>query len=276
LTLQTSVSDGWEVAVEALRVAVAGGELVGSRAGKGEPALMLHGGPGLGDYMGPLAEELTPYFDIVRYQQRGLLPSLETGPHDVETNVADAIAVLDALGIERAWLIGHSWGGHLAMHIAVAAPQRILGLISINARGAVPDGGVSAMVTAIRERYEALYGRVPGVITLKQGWALRFSDPRAAPVFPGVASSGKVLDDLNRSVSEHYGRETLVRGLPQLTAPALFIHGRMDPLAPRVSEETAALVPTAMLHIIENCGHFPWIEYPGVIGDLVASRVLKR
>jgi len=262
--------------VEALRVAVAGGELVGSRAGKGEPALLLHGGPGLADYTGPLAEELAPYFDIARYQQRGLPPSLEAGPYDVETNVTDAIAVLDALDLERVWLVGHSWGGHLAMHVAVAVPERVLGLICINTRGAVPDGGIGAMVAAIRERYGVLYGRPPGVITLEEGWALRFSDPRAAPAFPGILSSRKVLDDVHKSVTEHYERETLVRGLPHLTAPTLFLHGRMDPLPLSASGESAALMPTALLHIIEDCGHFPWIEYPGVIGELVARELLKR
>lgn len=117
---------------------------------------MLHGGPGLADYTGPLAEELAPYFDIVRYQQRGLPPSLEIGPYDVETNVQDAIAILDALALERVWLIGHSWGGHLAMQVAVAAPERVRGLIAINTLGAVADGGLSAMIAALRARYEVL------------------------------------------------------------------------------------------------------------------------
>lgn len=115
---------------------------------------MLHGGPGLSDYTDPLAEELAPYFDIVRYQQRGLPPSLETGPFDVETNVEDAIAVLDALALERVWLIGHSWGGHLAMHVAVAAPHRVRGLVLISPLGAVPDGGLAALSATVQARYE--------------------------------------------------------------------------------------------------------------------------
>ena len=72
--------------------------------GAGEPALLIHGGPGLADYTGPLAEELSPYFDIVRYQQRGIPPSVEVGPYDVGTNVRDSIAVLDALSLDRVWL----------------------------------------------------------------------------------------------------------------------------------------------------------------------------
>jgi len=256
-----------------LRVQVTGGEIVGSRTGTGEPALLLHGGPGLGDYMGPVADELASFFQVVRYQQRGLPPSVETGPHDIETNVADAIAVLDALSFQRAWLIGHSAGGLLAMHIAVAVPERVRGLVCINPRGAVPDGGVAAMIVELRKRYEALYGRPTTGMNLAEGWALRFSDPRHAPAFPGIAQKGEVLTEVHKSVDQHYERQTLVRGLAQLRVPALFIHGRQDPLSPSVSEETAAIIPGAEVQIIEDCGHFPWIEYPGIVGRLVARHM---
>jgi proline iminopeptidase len=260
---------------EEVRVAVAGGSLVGSRAGVGEPALLVHGGPGLADYTGPLADELASYFDIIRYQQRGLSPSLDAGPYDIETNVADAIAVLDALGLERVWLVGHSWGGHLAMHIAVAAPERVRGLISIACRGAIPDGGINANFAALRQRYEALYGRPPTAITLEEGWPLRFSNPREAPAFPGIAVNGAVLREVEKSVKEHYERRTLVLGLPQLNVPALFIHGRLDPLPLSASEDTARLIPGATVEVIENCGHFPWVEYPSVIGRLVSRYLAK-
>jgi pimeloyl-ACP methyl ester carboxylesterase len=46
-------------------------------------------------------------------------------------------------------------------------------------------------------------------------------------------------------------------------------HGRADPLPVSASEETAALMSTARLHVIEDCGHFPWIEYPGALGELI-------
>jgi pimeloyl-ACP methyl ester carboxylesterase len=236
--------------VSNVRVQVAGGSLVGSRAGEGETALLLHGGPGLADYTGPLADELASHFEVIRYQQRGLPPSLEIGPHDIETNVQDAIAVLDALSLERMWLVGHSWGGHLAMHVAVAAPQRVRGLIAISPRGAVPDGGVQAMITVLRVRYELLYGRQPDAISLEEGWTLRFSDPRTAPAWPGISYSQAVLAEMDKSVTEHYERETFVRGLPTLEVPALFVHGRADPLPVSASEETAALMSTARLHVI--------------------------
>src|SRR6476469_1555184 len=122
---------------EHLTVDVPGGRIFATRRGAGPAALLLHGGPGIG------AEYL---INGVLPQQRGLEPSTLEGPRDVETHVADMIAVLDGLGWDRAWLIGHAWGGHLAMHIAVAHPERVTGLILFETLGAVPDGGGAELV----------------------------------------------------------------------------------------------------------------------------------
>ena len=93
--------------------------IAGRRAGSGPRVLLLHGGPGLGfDYMSELADELADENDVAWYQQRGQEPSAVGGPHSVALDVDDARRVLDALGWERAYVVGHSWGGHLALHVA--------------------------------------------------------------------------------------------------------------------------------------------------------------
>src|ERR1051325_195109 len=102
------------------------GALIGGRrAGSGPPVLLLHGGPGMGfDYLEDLASELAEENDVAWYQQRGLAPSAIGGPYTVATDVDDARRVLDALGWEKAYVVGHSWGGHLALHVAEALPDR--------------------------------------------------------------------------------------------------------------------------------------------------------
>src|SRR6266540_6246960 len=94
------------------RAPVPGGEIAGWVSGSGPPALLLHGGPGLSDYLEDLAAELSAVMTVARYQQRGLAPSVIEGDRTVEGHVADAVGVMDALGWDRAWAIGHSWGGH--------------------------------------------------------------------------------------------------------------------------------------------------------------------
>ena len=100
-----------------LAVSVPGGELVGVRSGSGRPLLVLHGGPGVNDYSEWFAEELAGW-NTLRYTQRGVAPSVVAGPFTIERHVADAVAVLDQHGVAAATVLGHSWGGYLAMQLA--------------------------------------------------------------------------------------------------------------------------------------------------------------
>jgi proline iminopeptidase len=123
---------------KAFEVPIAGGVVHGERAGSGLPALLLHGGAAVPDYLAECATVLDGLFTTVRYTQRGTPPSGGDPPYTIESHVADAVAVLDRLGLERAWAIGHSWGSHLALHLALAHPQRLLGLLVVDPLGADP------------------------------------------------------------------------------------------------------------------------------------------
>jgi proline iminopeptidase len=60
-------------------------------------------------------------WSVLRYQQRGLSPSTTQGLFTVEQEVLDLMMVCDGLEGNAIWIVGHSWGGHLAMHALVAA-----------------------------------------------------------------------------------------------------------------------------------------------------------
>ena len=76
-------------------LAVDGCMLRGHRGGSGAPALLLHGGAAVPDYLGDCAAQLDGLFETVRYTQRGTPPSDALGPYTIERHVADAVAVLD-------------------------------------------------------------------------------------------------------------------------------------------------------------------------------------
>jgi pimeloyl-ACP methyl ester carboxylesterase len=240
--------------------------LVGDRSGNGLPALLLHGGPGLSDYMGPLADELDGVFETFRYTQRGTPPSTSGPPYTVEAHVEDAVAVLDRFGVERAWAIGHSWGGHLALHLAVAQPDRLRGVICINALGASSDGleefGENLrrpLAPEEAERVESLEPRE----RLRLLWPGYFADQGAVPEMPDLQSSAECNTQTFASVNEHFEAGTLVDRLPSLQLQAVFVHGDADPFPSRVSAGTARLIPGAVHEDIPDCGHFPWLEKPG-------------
>jgi proline iminopeptidase len=262
------------------RVEVPGGVLVGWEAGEGTPALILHGGPAT-DNTDTLVPIL-PRLRTIRYQQRGLAPSTKAEPYDVDTHVADAVRVLDDRGIDRAWVFGHSWGGQLAFHLAVAHPERFLGLVAIDALGAVPDGGWGGLDSEIFARLErdnpelaarskaiderAMAGEEVGdhevLEAFEAAWPYYFADPKSAPPMPPTEISVPLYAAVVASVHEHFERGTLEQGLPGFTQPFTLIHGLQDPLPVEASRKTAALVPHARFEPIEDCGHTPWLEQP--------------
>jgi pimeloyl-ACP methyl ester carboxylesterase len=261
------------------------GPLRGHRGGAGPPALLLHGGAAVPDYLDGLAAELGGLFATYRYTQRGTPPSGGGPPFTVEAHMADALAVLDAFELDRAWAVGHSWGGHLALHLLVAHPERLLGVVAVDPLGAFTnvfaeqDANLRRGLTAEQvERLDAIEARrrrgemdeAELVERFELVWPQFFADPAkalAAPVQVGAAAS----IGTNRSLAEHFERGTLAGRLPQAILPALFVHGELSAMPVLGSVETAALISGAEVVVVPGAGHFPWVERPGCVRDAVEA-----
>ena len=266
--------------IESFEVAVPGGVITGSRTGDGPPVVMLHGGPGLSDYLDSLDGELVSGYTVHRYQQRGLPPSTASGPFSVETHLADAVAVLDAVAPAGAYVIGHSWGGYLAMHLA-AERSDLIGLLVVDPLGAVGDGGEADMARNMEERIppEAMarsneldkramagQGTIDEAIeALALVWPAYFADPSNAPAMPPIEISLDCYSRTWESIHDHLGKDTLIDRLAHVTIPTIFVLGAGSPIPPEHGLASAALIPRAKTEVLEGCGHFPWLERPGVI-----------
>jgi proline iminopeptidase len=266
-------------------VEIPGGSLHGRRGGSGPPALLLHGGAAVPDYLDGLAAELADVFTTLRYTQRGTPPSSGGPPFTIEAHVADALAVLDAFGVERAWAVGHSWGGHLALHLLVSQPERLLGVICVDPLPASADvlaelnanlrRGLSPEEIARLDETEAR--RQAGKVTEAELverfaliWPLLFLDPSLAlPSPPHVGVEASI--GTNRSLVEHLERGTLVHGLPNAKLPVLFVHGAQSAMPHRSTVATCALIAGAVVVLVPECGHFPWVEQPGSVRGAVTS-----
>ncbi len=168
-------------------VSTPSGELSGWVAGEGPHVLAIHGGPGMSyDYLDDAVAELAARYQVATFQQRGLAPSTEQGEFTVAEAVADIVTVLDGLGWETAYLMGHSWGGHLVFHAAADIPER---LPSIRVPFGVVLGELSPMPPSAGKQSA---DRIPGA-----WWHV---EPGAGH-FVWVESPGCVLAAMDRLVT---------------------------------------------------------------------------
>jgi pimeloyl-ACP methyl ester carboxylesterase len=253
--------------------------IAGRRAGSGPPVLLLHGGPGLGfDYLRDLADELAEENDVAWYQQRGLAPSA-AGPFTVAHDVADARRVLDALGWDQAWVVGHSWGGHLALHVAEALPERVFGALAVDPLGSVGDGRwpefdeeiarrTPAEVRARALELDALTTEGAGddelaLELMRLVWPAYFADPEQAPPMPELRIASDRSAQMRRSILAEL--PVLEAGLPRIRVPVGFVHGSRSPMPLAASTDAADRIPGAWVDVVDGAGHFVWVETPGAV-----------
>jgi pimeloyl-ACP methyl ester carboxylesterase len=255
------------------------GALRGWCAGSGPPVLLLHGGPGLSfSYMDVLAAELAPEFRVATFQQRGLEPSTVSGPFTMAQAIADAVRVLDGLRLERALLVGHSWGGHLALRVAAAHPERLLGVLAVDPPGVVGDGGLAASELEIVARAPASARRrareiqehaIAGegtpaetIESLELLWPSYFADPGDVPPMPSVDVSIDAYSGLIDEVA--VGGDQVAAKLATGEVPFGIVAGGASPIPwGQAARSTVDLSPRAFLDVVPGAGHFVWLEAPG-------------
>lgn len=259
-----------------------GALISGLRAGEGPPVLLLHGGPGMSfDYLRDLADELAEENDVAWYQQRGQPPSAVEGPHNVATDVDDARRVLDALGWDKAYVVGHSWGGHLALHVAEAMPDRLHGVLCVDPLGAVGDGRwpefdeemLRRTPESVRARAQeidelSMKGAADDALALegfRLVWPAYFADPAAAPPMPDLEMASERTAPMVSSINQQLPK--LEAGLPQIRVPVGFVHGSRSPMPLAASTDAAERIPAAWVDVVEGAGHFIWVEAPGAVRD---------
>lgn len=266
------------------------GDLVGwlrEASGATRNAILLHGGPGMTDYTSSLADELDGLVTTARYQQRGLAPSTTAGGATVEQHVADAMSVIATLGWHKPIVVGHSWGGYLAMHVAASHPDAIGGLVILDSLGPAGDGGQKQFGPNLRRGLsEASLARLAALDAIEQPdqdehrealgllWPSYFGDPETAPPMPHfyfAENQGATW----ASIQAHFRKGTLPRRLPRTNVPTLVIHGSKSPLPLAQARRIVELMPDAELAIVEGGGHWPWLERPGFVRGHVDGLIAR-
>jgi pimeloyl-ACP methyl ester carboxylesterase len=250
-------------------------ELDYERSGSGPPLLLIMGMSGSRLSWGePFLELLRRDFDTVAYNHRGVGTSSRVqGPFTIRELADDAAALLDALELESAHVLGISMGGMVAQELALAHPERLRSLAlgctycggpgSSRTSAEVWQGIADAMASGDRERAirTAWEANVSGQFAADDDAYGRFSaNARQMPVAVAVimAQAQAIL-----------GHDTSAR-LPTIRAPTLVVHGTDDLMVPvENARMIASLIPGARLEILPGIGHLFFWEQPERAAELV-------
>lgn len=262
------------------RVAVGATELHYERRGEGPPLLLVQGmGANSLQWGEPFLTALERDFELVLYDHRGVGRSAPLqGDLSIAGLAQDALALLDALDVRDAHVLGISMGGMVAQELALVAPRRVRTLTL----GCTSCGGTQSRPTSpqIIQRLTAavLSGDFDRV--LRTGFELVVSpsyasDPRHYAEFVAAAQHHpvplQVLMDQKIAI-EAYDAYSRLRSI---RIPTLVIHGSADVLlAPINGDLVASLIPQARLELLEGVGHLFFWEQPERSADLVREFAL--
>ncbi|MFQ6552210.1 alpha/beta fold hydrolase [Aestuariibius insulae] len=243
----------------------------------GVPLVLLHGA---GFDHAELTWRLT--FPILAKTRRVIVPDLPgygesegfDGPYDLADLTRWLIAFLDEIGVEQCDISGVSMGGGAALRLALDAPEKVRKLVPVCAYGLMDKAPFHELAWAVSRSPAAglIYQAAAASPFLTRiGLGASYADP--ARVTPDtIAAVQDVARDQGqrRSADAFFAREitpteltgSLIRRLPEIRQPTLFIHGTRDRIVPvRHAKEAVTLVPNSRLHLMET-GHWPMREQP--------------
>ena len=270
--------------VEEGRAPANGIELYYQILGQGRPVVILHGGPGMDHgYLLPGMAALADTYQMIFYDQRAVgrsSGSTDEASLTVDNYVEDLEGLRKARGLETITLLGHSWGGGLAMFYAIAHPDRVDALILANSVGATSEFWGPFRRT-IEERLrpedrqaieqinasEAYRQRTPeAVMALARVYFSTYCYDRAVcgrlrlDYTERTAANGQEIS--KRLYDARLGFYDIRQQVSRLSCPALIIHGDTDPIPVDVAATLHRLLPHSTFVVLPHCGHFPYLEVP--------------
>ena len=254
------------------------------RTGRGKPLLLLHGWPEFWLTWKPVMARLADRYTLIAPDLRGFGDSDKpTGPYGPDQHTDDMLALLDALGIDRAGVVGHDVGGAVMQPLARKAPDRIAGLLlfdfvypGIGPRMAAPDRlnhiwyqsfhqmeMAPALVGASRENCRTYIGH------FLRNWTHRKAafDDVIEDFADNFFKPGNLAGGFAHYRASHAGRVKMMQGeapaLPPITVPTCISWAEHDPLFPYSwTDRLGETFSNLDLAMFPDVGHFPHREDP--------------
>ncbi|OTG94338.1 alpha/beta fold hydrolase [Acinetobacter sp. ANC 3832] len=248
--------------------------------GEGTPILFLHGSgtgvsaaanwwlnlPQIGEQARCIA------IDTIGYGQTVVAPNTAYG---IRAWVDHAIRTLDALGIEKTWVVGNSLGGWLAFQMVLDYPERVLGIVSMGTGGAKQTAALKAHANP-ELTVEGIKKTLSMFVVNKDLITDELVKVRFASATNDYASN-RLMDVVGARDRDRFEFPLDFDKMKDITVPVLLIHGVQDVVIP-VSRSWDILntVPHADAHIFSQCGHWSQVEkaeeFNTVIKDYLTAR----
>jgi 2-hydroxymuconate-semialdehyde hydrolase len=244
--------------------------------GTGRPVLLLHGsGPGVSAWANwrLVIEGLAPQMRLLAPDLAGFGYSAVPADYRFSREgwLAQLVGFLDALGLDRVDVVGNSFGGSMALAMAIGHPERVRRLVLMGSVG-VPF--------ELTPGLDAVWGYTPSLEGMRELMGIfafdqsRITDElvalrHAASTRPGVQDAYRRMFPAPRQrwVDAMAHDEAAVRGIRQ---PTLLIHGRDDRVIPLETSLTLLRwIDDAQLHVFGRCGHWTQIEHAAAFQRLL-------
>jgi 3-oxoadipate enol-lactonase len=233
--------------------------------GSGPAVLLVHAGVADRRMWDPQLPDLAPRHRVVRVDLRGFGDSpLPPEPYD---HVTDLVAVLDKVGVDRAAVVGASFGGLVAQELAHRCPERVERLLLVCPASALlePDDELEAFWA--REEQLLEEGDLAAATALNvDTWCGPEASPEARELVSAMQRRAfdLQLEREDPGIDEEPGNPS------QITAPALVVSGDHDLAAFRRSADALArALPRGRLRTLPWAGHLPSLERPDEVGRLM-------
>lgn len=280
-----------EVAGDASYVEVAGVALHVVRTPAAQPTdttfVLLHGFASGAFSFDDLAPRLAAYGQVVAFDrpafgltERPMPEAFQDGfdPYTPTAQVALTVGLMDALGIERAVLVGHSAGGTVALQTALAHPDRVAALVLVGSPASAQAGPGRFARWLFRTPQMDRLGPVflrqlaaePGLRLLRGSW---YDPTRIDEATIASYRQGTQVEDWDRAlwqVSKAPAGPSLEGRLGAIDVPALVLAGADDAVVPTSeAQRLAAELPEAELALLPACGHVPQEECPDALWEVL-------
>ena len=208
---------------------------------------------------------LSKKFRCITYDQRGWGASVQpAGGPGLSAGVEDLRQLLDHLGIERTFLVGHSMGGINHLGVALAYPERTLGLILVDTTAGIGDPTVLEAIANLADLPAGDVPRTMSACFIEQRPDLTFLYEEIALVNPEL--------NLDIRSAFHNPAGLQAADLAKLSVPTLLMVGEEDAIFPvKAIRAIQNMIPGAKLEVVPGTAHVPQFEVPEVFNRLVGD-----